>query len=165
MQQKTITTTLLFIFPFRRTIGQIAQRVRVYYTTTHTNKRVGIYCVVRHCLVGKRFIIPLLNQQQKAKAEEEEEEAIGVVDVSGLLELFLYVFKAMACCLADVPPRIYTGMYSSSSRRREAVYCIPFSTCGRAVVAFLNDVIHYTIPSECCCCLLDDVRPLYNALH
>ena len=150
MHQKTITTTLLFIFPFRRTIGQIAQRVRVYYTTTHTNKRVGIYCVVRHCLVGKRFIIPLLNQQQKAKAEEEEEEAIGVVDVSGLLELFLYVFKAM---------------YSSSSRRREAVYCIPFSTCGRAVVAFLNDVIHYTIPSERCCCLLDDVRPLYNALH
>ena len=124
MQQKTITTTLLFIFPFRRTIGQIAQRVRVYYTTTHTNKRVGIYCVVRHCLVGKRFIIPLLKQQQKAKAEEEEEEAIGVVDVSGLLELFLYVFKAMACCLADVPPRIYTGMYSSSSRRREAFYVL-----------------------------------------
>lgn len=95
----------------------------------HTQIRESvIYCVVRHCLVGKRFIIPLLNQQQKAKAEEEqeEEEAIGVVDVSGLLELFLYVFKAMACCLADVPPRIYTGMYRAAAEDERLCVCIAF---------------------------------------
>lgn len=105
----------------------------------HTQIRESvIYCVVRQCLVGKRFIIPLLNQQQKAKAEEEqeEEEAIGVVDVSGLLELFLYVFKAMACCLADVPPRIYTGMYRAAAEDERLCVAFRFQPAAARLLRF-----------------------------
>lgn len=87
----------------------------------------------RHCcLVAKRFIIRLLNQQQKKPTGEKKEKRLVLLTFQGS-------FWA---------PNLFLGCAA-------IVWCLGCCMCvlqhSRAVVAFLNDVIHYTIPSECCC--------------
>lgn len=139
MQQKTITTTLLFIFHFN---GQIAQRVRVYYTTTtttHTQIRESVYIVwyvIASLASDSLFRCLTNNKRPKQKKNKKKKKRLVLLTFQGSLSFFYTFLKPWPAALL-------------MCRHAHTPVCIEQQQKTRGCVYILHSVFNLR-PRGCC---------------